>query len=102
MSLSCPLSDSNVSTSYNISIQKHNCALKYYDSYDVYLQNIEFNNGVYRYEGRNIFIGKDVTTEAPQGNVVVKPNTTLTIKGIQSVQTPNNFEVKSGGTFIIE
>ena len=92
----------NVSTSYNISIQKHNCALKYYDSYDVYLQNIEFNNGVYRYEGRNIFIGKDVTTEAPQGNVVVKPNTTLTIKGIQSVQTPNNFEVKSGGTFIIE
>ena len=61
-----------------------------------------FNNGVYRYEGRNIFIGKDVTTEAPQGNVVVKPNTTLTIKGIQSVQTTDNFEVKSGGTFKIE
>ena len=92
----------NVSTSYNISIQKHNCALKYYDSYDVYLQNKEFNNGAFHYEGRNVYIGKNVTNEAPQGNVVVNPNAHLTVKGIQSVQTTDNFEVKSSGTFNIE
>ena len=32
----------------------------------------------------------------------VKPNTTLTVKGTQSVQTTDNFEVKVGGKFIIK
>ena len=92
----------NITTAYNVSIQKHNCALKYVESYDIYLQNIEFNNGNYHYEGRNVYIGKNVTNEVPQGNVVVKPNAHLTVKGLQSVQTTDNFEVKVGGTFNIE
>lgn len=92
----------NIRVPYNISVQKHNCALKYIESYDIYLQNMEFNNGVYHYEGRNVFIGKNVTNEAPQGSVVVKPNAQLTVKGLQSVLTTDGFEVKVGGTFNIE
>ena len=76
--------------------------MKYIDSYDIYLQNFEFNDGTYHYEGRNVYIGENVTNEAPQGNVIVKPNAHLTVKGLQSVLTTDHFEVKVGGTFNIE
>lgn len=90
----------NITTTYNVSIQKHNSPLCYYDSYDVFLQNIEFTNGQSRrYEGRNVYIGSNVTTDAEQGHVIVHPGARLIVKGHNSVKINKNVIVEVGGTF---
>lgn len=93
----------NIITSYNISVQKHNSAICYYDSYDIYLQNFELTDGlIRRYEGKNIFVGRNVTNEVPQGEFIIRSGAKLFVKANNKVHMQNNVVVETGGTFKIE
>lgn len=93
----------DIVTSYNVSVQKHNCALCFYDSYDIYLQNLELTNGVTRrYEGRNVFIGRNIIDEVSYGDVIVRNGANLFVKAYNKVKTSNHFKVETSGIFKIE
>lgn len=92
----------NITVPYNISVQKHNSSLCYYEKYDVYLQNHEYSNLNREYEGKDVYIGRDVTNEAGEGEVVVRPAIDLVIDGKNAVNVRNNFKVESGGTLNIK
>ena len=88
---------------YYISIHRHNYyPYVVYCGSSNYIQNKTFNTNAY-YNCDPLNIGYDVTTGIPYGNVVVKPNSKLTIqKGSQGVLIKNGFECEMGAEMIIE
>ena len=66
------------------------------------MQNHEYSNLNREYEGKDVYIGRDVTNEAGEGEVVVRPAIDLVIDGKNAVNVRNNFKVESGGTLNIK
>lgn len=66
---------------------------------DIYVQNQTFTSSA-TISGDNVFIGRNVTTSQPEGNVNVNGGT-LTIHGNNKVVIKNGFNVNLGGQLII-
>ena len=66
-------------------------------SQDVYIQNETIMNNRY-IGGRNIYVGRAVTTQKPQGDVIIKNNANV-IFDAPNVVFDAGFECASGATF---
>ena len=53
------------------------------------------------YNGRNIYVGKNVTTEIPAGDYVVKSGANLELNSAGTVTLFGGFTVEKGGTLEI-
>ena len=91
----------DITMPYNISIQKHNCALKYYSLEDIPIQNMEFSKSNYTFEGTRIRVGYNITDETTYGPVIIKPSSNVKLKGHNSVRIENGFKIEQGGTLKI-
>ncbi len=80
-----------------VTITKHNY-IPYIYPEDVYIQNVTIANDSY-ISGRNIYVGRTVTTEKPQGNVVVNNNASVIFKATQNVIFDAGFECKLGASY---
>ena len=88
---------------YEIIIQKHNCRPIYKtltNAHDIYLQN-QMQTADKSYNGRNIYVGKNVTTEIPAGDYVVKSGANLELNSTGTVTLSGGFTVEKGGTLEI-
>ncbi|MBQ8360466.1 MAG: hypothetical protein IJX44_00785 [Bacteroidaceae bacterium] len=88
---------------YEIIIQKHNCRPVYKtltNAHDIYLQNqVQTTDKIYN--GRNIYVGKNVTAEISTGDYVVKSGANLELNSTGNVTLSSGFTVKKGGTLEI-
>ena len=64
---------------------------------DVYIQNETISNRYIR--GRNIYVGRTVTTTKPQGNVVISNNANVVFDASQSIIFDAGFECPLGSSF---
>ena len=89
---------------YEIIIQKHNCrpvhTYLYYKNHDVFLQNQTLLSDK-TFTGRNIYAGKNVTSEFPSGNYTVKSGKKLVLDAKNEVTLSGEFSVEKGGTLEI-
>ncbi len=88
---------------YEIIIQKHNCRPVYKtltNAHDIYLQN-QVQATDKTYNGRNIYVGKNVTTETSTGDYVVKNGANLELNSTGTVTLSGGFAVEKGATLII-
>ena len=88
---------------YEIIIQKHNCRPVYKtltNAHDIYLQNqVQTTDKIYN--GRNIYVGKNVTAETPTGDYVVKNGANLELNSTGTVTISGGFTVEKGATLEI-
>lgn len=93
-------------TDYEVIIQKHNCRpvhifLSYSKTHDVFLQNqTQYSNETYT--GRNIYAGKNVTSDYPSGNYTVKSGKKLVLDARDNVTLSGGFTVEKGATLEIK
>ena len=65
-----------------------------------YIQNETYENGIENVNNYEcIYVGRDVTTDKPVGNVVVKQGSGLKLNAKKEIKIKNGFSVESGGTF---
>ena len=86
----------NVVVPYIVTITKHNYIPYLQDLPDEYIQNETFTSAETRIGG-NIYAGKNVTTQKPQGDVIIRNGATLKLKAQKEVFLENGFEVENGG-----
>lgn len=86
----------NVVTPYIVTITKHNYIPYLQALPDEYIQNETFNTSQIRIGG-NIYAGKNVTTQKPQGDVIIRNGATLKLKAQNNVYLENGFKVENGG-----
>ena len=91
----------NVVTPYIVTITKHNYIPYLQALPDEYIQNETFNTSQIRIGG-NIYAGKNVTIQKPQGNVIIRNGATLKLKAQKEVFLENGFEVEVGGKLEIK
>ncbi len=84
-------------SSYNIT---GNGRIKDYRS-DLYIQNETISTDRY-YMGKNIYIGKNVTTLLPQGNVVIKNNAKIIFDAAENVYFDAGFECELGASYEVK
>lgn len=65
---------------------------------DVYIQNETISTNRY-YAGRSIYVGNNVTTSKPQGDVLINNNSQVVFDADQDVIFVNGFEVSLGSSF---
>jgi len=65
---------------------------------DVYIQNETITNNRY-VGGRNIYVGRAVTTSKPQGNVTIVNNARVIFDAAENVHFEAGFECEAGSTF---
>ena len=68
---------------------------------DVYIQNETISSDRY-ITGRNIYIGYDVTTTKPYGNVLINGNCTVNCKAAHDVIVTKGFDCVTGSIFEIQ
>jgi hypothetical protein len=68
---------------------------------DIYVQNENYAL-VRKLVGNNIYIGSDVTSTKPQGNVVVKSGAELSIDAKGKTVINNGFKVEQGSKILIK
>ena len=86
----------NVLTPYVVTITKHNYIPYLQALPDEYIQNETFTTTETRI-GNNIYAGNSVTTQKPQGDVIIRNGATLKLKAQKNVFLENGFEVENGG-----
>lgn len=86
----------NVVTPYIVTITKHNYIPYLQALPDEYIQNETINTSQIRIGG-NIYAGKNVTTQKPQGDVIIRNGATLKLKAQKEVYLEKGFEVENGG-----
>ena len=94
-----PLLDNNC----DIAIIKHNYVpyVAHINVEDHCIQNITFTGNTY-YLNSPMYIGNNVISYEPSGNVVVEPNSKVEIVKGSGVYIKNGFECKKGATFVIK
>lgn len=60
------------------------------------IEIVVFNTSQIRIGG-NIYAGKNVTTQKPQGDVIIRNGATLKLKAQNNVYLEKGFEVENGG-----
>ena len=68
---------------------------------DVYIQNETITTNRY-IGGRNIYIGSNVTTSKPQGNVVIRNNANIIFDAAENVMFDSGFECTLGSSFEVK
>ena len=86
----------NVAGPYIVTITKHNYIPYLQDLPDEYIQ-IEIFTGNNIRIGGNIYAGKNVTTQKPQGNVIIRSGALLKLQAQKNVYLEKGFEVEAGG-----
>ena len=86
----------NVVGPYIVTITKHNYIPFLQDLPDEYIQNETFATTETRMGG-NIYAGKNVTTQKPQGNVIIRSGALLKLQAQKNVYLEKGFEVEAGG-----
>ncbi|MBO7541061.1 MAG: hypothetical protein J6T33_05315 [Bacteroidales bacterium] len=86
----------NVVGPYIVTITKHNYIPYLQDLPDEYIQNEIFTGNNIRIGG-NIYAGKNVTTQKPQGNVIIRSGAKLKLQAQKNVYLEKGFEVEMGG-----
>lgn len=88
-----------VTVPYYITITKHNY-IPYIYPQDVYIQNQTLDRDYY-IQGKNIYVGRNVITSKPQGNVSITNNAHVIFDASENVILDNGFECSLGSTFEI-
>lgn len=83
-----------LSSNYYITVTKHNY-IPYSYPQDVYIQNETISNNSY-IKGRNIYVGKSVTTSKPQGDVVINNNANVIFDTSGDLYLKKGFECSAG------
>jgi hypothetical protein len=91
---------SNINCGYSVAITKHNYKPFTYLT-DSYFQNIAIDENKY-YQGNNINIGYDVTTNKTYGNVSISNNANIVFEAIGNCTIKNGFECGLGSTLEIK
>lgn len=86
----------NVVGPYIVTITKHNYIPYLQDLPDEYIQNETFTNNNIRIGG-NIYAGKNVTTQKPQGDVIIRSGASLKLQAQKNVSLEKGFEIEAGG-----
>ena len=86
----------NVVIPYIVTITKHNYIPYLQTLPDEYIQNETFTTNKTRIGG-NIYAGHNVTTQKPQGDVIIQNGATLKLKAQNNVYLENGFKVENGG-----
>jgi len=87
-----------VTIPYYVTITKHNYIPYTYPEDDVYIQNVTITNDSY-ISGRNIYVGRAVTTATTQGDVIINNNANVIFDATQNVVLDAGFECTLGSTF---
>ena len=97
------VSITDVPASFVMSLNKHNYMHLVYNvsDGDIYVQNENYAL-VRKLVGNNIYIGSDVTSTKPQGNVVVKSGAELSIDAKGKTVINNGFKVEQGSKILIK
>ena len=97
------VSVTDVPASFVMSLNKHNYMPLVYNvsDGDIYVQNENYAL-VRKLVGNNIYIGSDVTSTKPQGNVVVKSGAELSIDAKGKTVINNGFKVEQGSKILIK
>lgn len=90
----------NVDVPYVVTITKHNY-IPYVYPENVYIQNQMIDSDSY-IQGRNIYVGKDVTTSKPQGNVSIKNGAHVIFEPAGEIIFDGGFECELGSTFEVK
>lgn len=91
---------SNVPTSYDATITKHNYIPYMYSSV-CYIQNENFT-GISTINGLRIWAGSNVTTTKPIGPVIIQAGANLTINADGDTNLMGDFEVQTGAQFEVK
>jgi hypothetical protein len=89
-----------VNIPYYVTITKHNY-IPYIYPENVYIQNITFSSDAY-IKGKNIYIGNQVTTAKPQGNVLITNNANVIFEAEENVFFESGFECSYGSAFEVK
>ena len=97
------VSVTDVPTSFVMSLNKHNYMPLVYNvsEGDIYVQNENYAL-VRKLVGNNVYIGSDVISTKPQGNVVVKSGAELNVDAKSKTVINNGFKVEQGAKIIIK
>jgi len=85
-----------VPESYNVTITKHNYIPYTKDPDAIYLQNETISGNRYIY-GNYFYAGENVTTQKPQGPVVIQNGANVIFDAENDVSLEGGFEVLAGG-----
>ena len=91
---------SNVPTSYNVTITKHNY-IPYMYSSNYYMQN-ETYTGIQTINATNVIAGSNVTTSKPSGPITIQSGANVTINSDGETIINDSFEVQSGAQFEVK
>ncbi|MBQ2787691.1 MAG: hypothetical protein IJF00_07025 [Bacteroidaceae bacterium] len=99
----CDTIITNVPESFVMSFNKHNYMPLVYKVTDgnIYMQNENFAL-VRKLVGNNVYIGSDVTSTKPQGDVVVKSGAELSIDAKGKTVISKGFKIEQGAKIIIK
>lgn len=89
----------DVPKNYSIVISKHNYVPYVYES-SLYIQNEEISANR-SYNAKDVFIGRNVTTDKPEGNVIIEADAQVIINTQGTTIIKNGFKVENGATFEI-
>jgi hypothetical protein len=87
----------NVNCPYYVTITKHNYVPYQYPE-DIYIQNETITNDSY-ISGNNIYVGKNVTTSKPFGDVVITNNANVIFDATENIIFEGGFECEIGSSF---
>ena len=95
-----PGQSSGCISSINSLIHSGNGLIKNYST-DVYIQNETITTDKY-YVGKNIYVGRSVTTSKPQGDVIITNNAQVIFDAAENVVFDAGFECALGATFEVK
>lgn len=91
----------DVDVPFYVTVTKQNYVPYLYPAEDVYIQNETFTDDA-QIEGGNVYVGHDVTTSSPEGDVVVKSGAKLVIDADGEVLIKNGFTCEAGAVLEIK
>lgn len=91
----------NVDVPFYVTVTKQNYVPYLYPAEDVYIQDETFTDEVL-VDGGDVYVGHDVTTSSPEGDVVVKSGARLVIDADGEVLIKNGFTCEDGAVLEIK